>query len=225
MPPERPGLSGEESKAQALLMAMGGAVGEAIDAAVCALLDGDADAARSIVAGDHHFNQLQYRLEEECVTTIALQQPVAGDLRELIADVFVTAELERIADHAADIAAIVPQLTAAPRPPFAEALADLSQQARRMLAEVMTAYAAQDAAAARAVAARDDEVDRAEQSLTEQLSARMCSQPAEVPSCIRLQWVAHHLERIADRVTNIAERTVYLVSGEVVDLNNSSASG
>lgn len=224
MPPERPGLTGEENKIHGMLASMGDVVDQAIGEAMHCLLERDIAGAQAVVSADQAINALQYAVEEEAVTTIALQQPVASDLRELVADAFIAAELERIADHAADIAAIVAMLEEPPAAAFASALENLAAQGRSMLRAAMQAYIARDEAAARAIAARDDEVDRDEAALTRQLISHICEHPKDCIDATRLQWVAHHLERIADRVTNITERTVMVVTGEVVDLNSGQGS-
>jgi phosphate transport system protein len=215
----RSGLSREEAEARDRIICMSHAVEQAIEQALRCFREHDAELAGALIGGDTAINAQQRSIEEGCFSAIALQQPVAGDLRDLVSDMYIAAELERIADHAADIAKIVLQMDTRPSAPFAEAIDRLGQACRDMLGRVLVAYGNRDETAAREVAADDEGVDRVEKQITADLLAHLGQHPDQIRPCTHALWVAHNLERIGDRVTNIAERIVFMVSGRHVDLN------
>jgi phosphate transport system protein len=215
----RRGLSRDEIEARDRIMRMSEAVERAIGQAMRCFREHDLEGAREVVAGDTVINELQRSIEQGCFAAIALQQPVASDLRDLVSDMHIAAELERIADHAADIAKIVLQMQTPPLPVFVEALERLGHECGTMLGQVMVACRDRDAAAARAVAAEDEGVDRFEKQITADLLGHLGEHADQIRSCTYALWVAHNIERIGDRVTNIAERVVFMATGEYVDLN------
>lgn len=212
-------LSNEEAQARERLISLGVAADEAVERALRCFRDYDVALARQVVEADADINELQRRIEESCFAAIALQQPVASDLRDLVSDMNIAGELERIADHAAAIAKIVMHMDAAPPAAFGGAIERLGQESRRMLASVMGAYQARDEQRARDVAADDDGVDRLEDQIGADILAYLAEHPQQIRSCTHTLWVAHNIERIGDRVTNIAERVVFMTSGKYVDLN------
>lgn len=218
-------LNGEETKLHHLLIQMSQATDKAIKEALKCFRVHDVQLAQRIIANDESINAMQHQIEDECFIAIALHQPVAVDLRDLVSDTHVAIELERIADHAADIAKIVVKMESSPNPAFAESIDRLGQRCRSMLARVMSAYGKCDVRLARKVAAEDDEVDRTEQRITEEILTKMNHHTDEATSYTHTLWVAHNVERIGDRVTNIAERIVFLATGENVDLNRSFDGG
>lgn len=219
MKPHRPILERGESRIHDLLAHMSEAVDTAIEQALASFRDHDTERAVQIVASDQRINDLHHQIEDECFTIIALQQPVASDLRDIFSDTLISSELERIADHAADIAKIVLRMDGPANPEHVTAIDALGTNCREMLAQVMAAYVNYDENMAREVAARDEEIDMAEAMLTDKLLAHMCDNVQRVRRCTHTLWVAHNLERIGDRVTNIAERIVFITSGKVTDLN------
>ena len=204
---------------QESLMAMGSQVDAVIGRAVQALANRDAALAREIVADDVLINQAQREIEEQCLILIATQQPLAGDLRTIMAISTIAYELERMADHAEGIAKITLRLA---EEPLLKPLVDIPRMAelsRTMLREQLTAFANRDAGTARRMAELDEEVDRLYDQLFRELLIFMMNDPRTITRATYLLWVAHNLERIADRTTNIGERVVFLTTGLIEELN------
>ena len=204
---------------QESLMAMGSQVDAVIGRAVQALANRDAALAREIIADDVLINQAQREIEEQCLILIATQQPLAGDLRTIMAISTIAYELERMADHAEGIAKITLRLA---EEPLLKPLVDIPRMAelsRSMLREQLTAFANRDAEAARRLAELDEEVDRLYDQLLRELLIFMMNDPRTITRATYLLWVAHNLERIADRTTNIGERVVFLTTGLIEELN------
>jgi phosphate transport system protein len=198
---------------------MGEMVVEAISRSVEALGSLDARTAKAVVDGDARINQQRWVLEDKCVDLIALQQPVASDLREIIATLSIVRDLERIGDYAEGIGKIVllhgDQQLVRPLvylPPMAE-------KAVSMLRRSLEAFIHRDADKARQICLEDDEVDRLYDQAWRDLINRMVENPAVITRATYLIWAGHNVERIADRATNIAESVVYLVTGTPGELN------
>jgi phosphate transport system regulatory protein PhoU len=197
---------------------MGVLVETAIDSAVAALGARDPKAAAAVVAGDRAINEAHAELTTLIVTTIATQSPVATDLRFLIALAHIAYELERIGDHAAGVAKRVAKI--GPMASSADSgLVTIGELTGGMLHGVLRSLVDLDAKEARAMAGRDDEIDRLYHSYFERALERMRTDPAWVDTGAHLLFAAKDLERIGDRATNIAEEVVLLSTGEVVDLN------
>ncbi len=215
----RPPLDRGEREVKDGVLRMGVLVEDQILAALDALIRHDADAALAVIRGDRQINEAQRNLSTLIATVIALQQPVARDLRFLLSLDHVTYELERMGDHAASVAKQARKL--APHPPLG-AYVDLPEMARlaaSLVRGILGALVDIDQAAARAVALRDDDMDRLYHRTFEQTLELMRADPANVDPGVRILFAAHYLERIGDRVTNIAEGIVFLATGESVDLN------
>ncbi len=198
---------------------MGEMVIEAIHRSVEALGNLDAKAAKKVVDNDAKVNQLRWTLEEKCVDLIALQQPVASDLREIIATLSIVRDLERIGDYGEGIGKIVllhgDQQLVRPLiylPPMAE-------KAVSMLRRSLEAFVNRDADKAQQICLEDDEVDRLNDQAYHDLINRMVENPSVITRATYLIWAAHNIERIADRATNIAESVVYLVTGTPGEMN------
>jgi phosphate transport system protein len=219
MAPHRRVLDDSEVSLRDHLLNMSQLAEQAIANALRCYLEHDQPLAQEIIAGDRKVNELQHLIVESCISTVALQQPVAHDLRALLADMYLANELERIADHAADIARIVLKRQAKPAPEFGGQVDDMAQQCRSMLERIMAAYERQDMTAARDIAAEDDIVDAAEKRLVDDIFNRVSEGGDEFLEQTYNLWIIHNLERIGDRVTNIAEHIVYMVTSEKVDLN------
>jgi phosphate transport system protein len=219
MAPTRRVLTSEETRARDRLIELSGEADAAIARALSGFRNQDTTLAQQVVEGDAQINDLQREIEQGCFTAIALQQPMASDLRDLVSDMHIASELERIADHAAAIAKIVLQMDAPPLAAFVGSIERLGEECRRMLASVMTAYQKRDEQRARRAAAEDDGVDSLETQITADLLTHLSANPGQVTSCTHALWVVHNIERIGDRVTNIAERVVFMVTGQYVDLN------
>jgi phosphate transport system protein len=200
------------------VVAMASMVGKAIDNSVVALVRRDVSLAQQVVADDRAINEHRWQTEEQALLLIATQAPMAKDLRTIAAAIHIVTDLERMADHAAGIAKIA--LQTADQPPI-KPLIDIprmSEIARAMLHDAITAYIEDDEAAARAIVARDDVVDDLYNQIYRELLTFMLADPTTIDQATHLLWAAHNLERVADRVTNICERVVFAVTGQLEEL-------
>lgn len=189
----------------------------AVNRSVEALKNKDVEEAERIKKEDKQINSIRWEIEEKCITLIATQQPVASDLRELIALLSIITELERIADYAAGISKIVMRIgdTKHIKP-----LIDIPRMAQigvDMIEQSIDAYMTRDEQSARRIHKQDDEIDELYDQIYRELISFMIENPKNITQCTYLQWVSHNLERIGDRVTNICERIIYLVSGEMAE--------
>lgn len=201
-------------------MAMADLVGGAIQRAVEALEAHDVEAARGVIADDERLNQLWVRVERETMEIIARQQPMASDLREILAVSAIATDLERIGDHAKSVSRAVLAIDRAPDPDLLVNILRMAELMRSLLAAEMAAFAHRDAEAARVVAARDNEIDDLYSGIYHSLITAMMSRgPQAIQDISRLLWVAKSIERAGDHVTNIGERIVFLVTGELTELN------
>jgi phosphate transport system protein len=209
----------ELSELQDEVLLLGSMAEKAIERAMDALARRDLLLARQIIRDDKAINSKRFAIEEQCVLVMATQAPVAADLRELVAILNLISDLERMADHAAGIARIVLLLDGEPMPLSIDHLPDMAQRARLMLHDSLTAFVDRDVEAAKLVCTRDDEVDALYDTVYAVIFNAMVRDPAAIVPLTYHLWVAHNLERIADRSTNIAERVVYLVTGHMDELN------
>ena len=206
------------SKIQDDVLHMGSMVEKALERSMKSLKDRDMELARQVVDDDMKINDKRYEIEDKCIQLIATQQPMASDLRTIVAVLSITSELERIGDHAEGIANIA--LLIGQEPPV-KPLIDLPRMTAKtieMLHRSLDAFINRDADAARAIAAEDDEVDETYNQVFRELLLFMAEDPKVCSRATRLIWVAHNLERSADRVTNICERVVYLVTGKMEEI-------
>jgi phosphate transport system protein len=207
------------------LLSLGAMVANSQKLAVQALAERDEDLAREVIAGDQAVNQAQRDIDEHCLFLIASQQPVARDLRTIMSISAISTDLERMADHAKGIAALTLRLA---DQPLLKPLIDVPRMAeigRELLTGQLDAFMRGDVEAAKALAARDDEVDRLNDQVFRELLVIMMGDPRTVTRATYLLWVAHDLERFADRTTNIGERAIFLMTGRIVELNDTSKSG
>ena len=217
--PSRSGLDAEMREVKDAILRMGSTVEASIRAAIDALVAHDADGATRVIVGDARINEIQRDVTGMITRAIATQSPVARDLRFLLALDHVGYELERMGDHAASVAKQVQRL--APQPPL-KRYVDLparGELAAQLVGAILRALVDVDVAAARAVAARDDEIDALNRRTFDEVVELMRQDPANVERGTRIIIASHYLERIGDRSTNIAEDIVYLVTGDVEDLN------
>jgi phosphate transport system protein len=212
------------------LMNLGNMVERSVVKAIDALKNRDLETARTVVREDDQIDRKRFRLEEQCIYLMATQQPLATDLRTLITVLHVSVELERIGDYAEGIAKI--SLTMGDEPPL-KPLIDIPRMANRSidmmhqsLADLMRAVKMEEPeeeeaikASARQVCDDDDEVDALYEQVYRELLVFMLQDPSTIQRATYLLWVAHNLERIADRATNIAERVIFLITGELVEVN------
>ena len=187
---------------------MGSMVERAMDRAMQSLMDRDIVLARAVVEDDKDINAVGYHLQNACISLLAQQAPMAGDLRIIVSVTAIMSDLERMGDHAQGIAKIVVMMQ---DEPLVKPLIDLpimANRAKEMLRNSIQAFVDQDTDAAYRVGAADDEVDRLYDQIYADLIQIMIGDPTTIEPSTHLLWVAHNLERIADRATNIAERTV-----------------
>ncbi len=201
------------------LLQLGGLVEKAVVAAMDALERRDIEASQRVVDEDDIIDEMRVDLEERCVDLIATQQPLAGDLRTLITVLHVAVELERIGDYAEGIGKI--SVMMGDEPPL-KPLVDLPLMAERsmsMLRRSLDALMNRDVVAATEVCNDDDEVDELYDRVYHDLLDYMVKDPKTIRRATYLLWVAHDLERVADRTTNIAERVIYLVTGSLSEIH------
>jgi phosphate transport system protein len=218
-PARREALDREEALIKDAVLRMGTLVEEAIRTASTALQTHDSELALRIIKGDAIINEAQRSVTRLISVTIATQSPVARDLRYLLTLDHVMYELERIGDHASSVAKAAIKL--APEPPLSDYvhLPEMAERCAVLVHGVLRALVDADAVAAREIAVQDDEIDRLYHATFDEVVALMRQDPANVERGTRIIIASHYLERIGDRSTNIAEDIVYLVTGDVEDLN------
>ena len=194
---------------------MGGSAADAVEAALEALCTADADAAAAVIKGDGRINRMQRDIEHRCMTLLLRQQPVAGDLRRISTAMKIATDIERIGDHAADIAEIIPHLAASRKagdPAVSDAIR-MGQKAHKMLLDALAALTGEDEPAAQKVIAADDEVDYDFNAIKRTLAAEIAADPAKVDAALDLLMVIKYLERIGDHAVNLAEWVEFLRTG------------
>jgi phosphate transport system protein len=201
------------------LISLGSMVEKAITKSLIGLKNRDLHLSRQVVEEDDYIDQQRFQLEEECIDLIATQQPIAIDLRTLMAVLHIATELERMGDYAEGIAKI--SVMMGDEPPL-KPLIDIPRMAEKaitMLQHSLDALVNRDETAALVVCNDDDEVDDLYDQIYRELLTYMIQDPATIQRATYLLWVAHDLERIADRATNIAERVIFLVTGRLTEIN------
>ncbi|MGZ8563659.1 MAG: phosphate signaling complex protein PhoU [Candidatus Limnocylindria bacterium] len=198
---------------------LGAMVESQLERAGRALRERDVDLADAVRWDDAQVNELQRSINTEITAVIATQGPVARDVRELLALYHAAAELERMGDYAVSIAKLAQQLAAEPEMPILRQIPQMEQLCREQLRAAMRALVDVSEEAARAVCARDDEIDHLYNSVYEDTMQLMSVAPDKVRQATHMLFAAHHLERLGDRVTNIGEDVVFLVTGQIEDLN------
>ena len=200
--PTTPGLSGEAEAALRL--------------AVDALLERDSSKADQVIAGDHVIDDMEVEIEEQGINLLALQQPMARDLRMIVSALKIANDLERVGDHAVNIAESTQRLLQSrPITPEPE-IVQMARLAREMLSDALEAFIRGDASAGREVCSRDDRVDALHRSVFRILLTHMMEDPHTIGSGMDLFLVSRNLERVADLATNIAEDVVFLVEGKSI---------
>ncbi len=202
------------------LQELGRMVEEALVVSVDALKRRDLKTARQIVDADHAINERRFAIEHETLVVIATQQPMAGDLRTLAAILEITTELERIGDYAKGIARITIRMGIEP---FVKPLIDIPRMAEKactMLHRALHAFFERDVELARIIPMEDQTMDALYDQIFRELTNYIMVDPKLVDRANYLIWVAHNLERAADRVVNICERVIFMVTGEVVEFDD-----
>ncbi len=197
------------------ILMLGSMVEKAIASALDALQRRDFDAAQEVIDGDDHIDNKRFEVEDRCINLIATQQPLATDLRVIISLLHITQELERMGDYAEGVAKI--GIRMGDEPPL-KPLIDIPRMADKsasMLRRSLDALVNRDVVAAQVVLTDDDEVDALYDQVYRELLTYMIEDPHTIRRATYLIWVAHDLERIADRATNIAERVIYMVTGRL----------
>ena len=197
------------------LLEMGQNAAEAVENALEALSTADTVAAQKIVQGDDRINNMERDIEHRCMTLLLRQQPVAGDLRRISTAIKVVTDIERMGDHAADIAEIIPHLVTVRRdgdPAVSQAIR-MGQKAHKMILDALAALAGEDEPAAQKVIAADDEVDYDFNAIKHTLAEEIAAAPAKVDAALDLLMVIKYLERIGDHAVNVAEWVEFVRTG------------
>ena len=204
------------------ILVMGSMVGKAILRSVEALKGRDINLAQHIIDDDQGINKKRFEIEERCIELIATQQPMATDLRTIAAILNIITEIERMGDYAVGIARIV--ILIGGEPPL-KALDDIPLMAEKttdMLNRSLDAFNNRNAEAAKKIAKEDDMIDNLYDQVFRELLIIMAEDPKTITRATRLIWTAHNLERAADRVTNICERVVFIVTGKMEEISSSN---
>jgi phosphate transport system protein len=203
------------------VLAMGSMVSKAMQRSIDALKNRDIILAHQIVEDDKKVNRKRFEIEEKCIELIATQQPMASDLRIILAVLNIVSEVERIGDYAEGIAKIA--IMIGDEPPL-KPLIDIPRMAEMtvdMLRRSLDAFVNRDAEAAKNISIEDDSIDHLYDQVFRELLTFMAEDPKTITRATRLIWVAHNLERAADRVTNICERVVFVVTGKMEEIGAS----
>ena len=202
------------------ILVLGSMVEQAILASVETLKKRDIDAAREILKDDRKINEKRFELENKLMVLIATQQPMARDLRLLASSMEIIGELERMGDYAKGIANINIRMGDAP---LLKPLIDVPRMAQKdvdMLHRALTAFVNEDVETAKILPVEDDEVDALYNQVYRELMTFVIQDPKTIERANWLLWVAHNLERVADRVTNICERTIFIATGEMTEIKS-----
>ena len=201
------------------VLIMGSMVEKAVQRSMDALRTRDLALSNAVVGDDIAINKKRYELEEKCIHTIALQAPMAADLRIVVSILFISNELERMADHAEGIARINLMLGDEPLSGPIGDIMLMGDKALDMLRRSLTAFVERDDALARQICDDDDAVDELYDTSYHTLIQEVIRTPQDVERITYLIWACHNLERIADRVTNICERVIFMVTGQLEEIN------
>lgn len=202
------------------MLTVGSMVDKAIARSLEALKTQNVSLAQEVVDGDEAINAVRWEIEENATYLMATQAPMAGDLRQIFAILHIVTELERMGDYAEGTARLAMRTA---DEPLLKPLIDLprmSELARELLGEALDAFVERDAERARQIARRDDEIDQLYEQIYRELLSFMLSDPTTVPKATHLLWVAHNFERMGDRVTNICERIIFAVTGQLEETNH-----
>jgi len=198
------------------ILHVGTLVEEAISKSITALINRDASLAQRVMASDEEIDRMEVEVEEECLKILALYQPVAADLRFVVAVLKINNDLERMGDLAKNIAKRVSQLAAGRPCPLPPEIRTMAMQTQEMVKQSLDAVVNADPALARQVREEDDAVDAARQKIRRRVMQTLQEGTDDVESLLRMNSVSKHIERIADMATNVAEDVIYMVEGDIV---------
>jgi len=201
------------------VLVLGSMVEKAIIESVQTLKQRDREKARRLIAEDRILNKKRFAIEDEALILIATQQPMAGDLRTIAAVLAIISELERIGDYAKGISKINLMMGDAPLIKPLVDIPRMAEKAHDMLHRALQAFVQRDVDLARAIPEEDDEVDALYNQVYRELLTYIMADPSTIDQATYLLWVAHNLERAADRVINICERVVFTVTGEMMEMD------
>ena len=204
------------------ILEMGAMVDRQIERSIQALVERDTALADAVIRDDDEVNRTRHDIDQHALLLLAQQAPMAVDLRVIIAVLSINIDLERMGDHAKGIGAIVQMMSNEPLVKPLIDIPEMATRARSMLRNSLDAFVARDVAAAYRVGEADDGVDELQDRVYHDLVQIMIHDPTTVEPCTHLLWVAHNIERIADRTTNIAERVVFTVTGELTEMDIST---
>jgi len=209
-------LDKELAKLNSDVLRLASLVDMAIEQAMVALLSRDWELARETIVNDEEVNNLRFTIEQECLLILATQQPVASDLRTIITGIHLATELERIGDHAAGIARLVERLVGLPEIESFYKLPKMAKRARGMVEKGIEAFIRRDAELAVSMVKKDEKLDKHNHRLFRETLEEM-REGENVQRATYLLWVGHNLERMGDRAINIAERVIFMTTGEYVE--------
>jgi phosphate transport system protein len=198
------------------ILRLGTLVEEAISKSITALINRDTSLAQRVIVNDSEIDAMEVEVEEECLKMLALYQPVAADLRFVVAALKINNDLERMGDLARNIAKRVTQLEGGDPYDLPPEIRTMATQAQEMVRQCLDAVVKRDPTLARQVREEDDIVDEARQRIQRRVLQGIKDQPENVENLLRINSVSKHIERIADMATNIAEDVVYMVEGDIV---------
>jgi phosphate transport system protein len=209
-------FSGQLETLRRQLISMGAHAESQIASAIEALVEGDAAKARAVIEGDKVIDQMEIRIDEGAIDLLATQQPVAGDLRLLVSALKINSDLERIGDHAVNIAEAAERLSRTrPFKPWVD-IPYMAEIARGMLQDALDAFVRRDADLALAVCKRDDILDEKNKSMIRELLTYMAENPALISTCLEIIGISRNLERVGDLATNIGEETIFIAQGDII---------
>lgn len=213
---QRAVLTRELNELRENILRMSSMIDSAIDKSMLALDTRDVALAHEVIAADEVINELRFKIEEEALLILATQQPMAKDLRSVIAGIHFAVELERIGDHAAGVARLVERLDGEDDIDTLYKLPKMAKRARDMVQISVQAYVEEDADLARTVMSQDDKIDKQYRKLYRGALAQM-QDSDYIRRATFLLWIGHNLERIGDRALNLAERVIFMITGEFVE--------
>ena len=207
------------------ILRLGTLVEEAISKSITALINRDTHLAQRVMASDEEIDRMEVEVEEECLKMLALYQPVAADLRFVVAALKINNDLERMGDLAKNIAKRVSQLSTGEPCELPPEIRTMAMQAQEMVKQCLDAVVNSDPSLARQVREEDDAVDKARQEIRRTILQGIRAHPEKLENLLRINSVSKHIERIADMATNIAEDVIYMVEGDIVRHDRGGDSG